>query len=135
LIDNDRDDKDGTVHKIMSEIYARGPVAGTINAEPIVKYTGGIFTDEGNSQRTNHIIPIVGWGTDSETGTKFWIIRSSWGKLSTLNITFLGRMASSKGKQQQAALTTLPLCTTSFRSILGRNGLHEAGSWQELVGN
>ena len=49
LIDYDADDKEGTVHKIMSEIYSRGPVAATINAEPIVKYTGGVFSEEGKS--------------------------------------------------------------------------------------
>ena len=80
LIDFDQDDIEGSVHKIMAEIYARGPVASTINAEPIVKYTGGIFTDEGESTRTNHIVSIVGWGTDEETGTKYWIIRNSWGE-------------------------------------------------------
>ena len=49
LIDYDADNKEGTVHKIMSEIYSRGPVAATINAEPIVKYTGGVFSEEGKS--------------------------------------------------------------------------------------
>jgi cathepsin X len=87
LIDYDKEDKDGTVHKIMSEIYARGPVAATINAGPTAKYTGGIFTDDGDSKGIDHIVSIVGWGTDSETGTKYWIVRNSWGKLSKLNIT------------------------------------------------
>jgi cathepsin X len=32
-------------HKIMAEIYARGPVATGVNAEPLVEYTGGIVTD------------------------------------------------------------------------------------------
>jgi cathepsin X len=80
LIDYDADDQAGTCDKIMSEIYARGPVAATINAEPIVKYTGGVFTDGSFSEATNHIVSVVGWGTDSETGTKFWIVRNSWGK-------------------------------------------------------
>jgi cathepsin X len=59
-IDYDEDEPDAVVAAIMSEIYARGPVAATINAEPIVKYTGGIFTDDSGSQRTNHIVSIVG---------------------------------------------------------------------------
>jgi len=80
LIDYDSNDKDGNTHKIMSEIYSRGPVAATINAEPIVKYTGGIFIDEGYSEQSNHIVSITGWGTDKETGTKFWIVRNSWGQ-------------------------------------------------------
>ncbi|GFH57436.1 cysteine proteinase [Chaetoceros tenuissimus] len=68
------------VDEIMMEIYTRGPVAATINAEPIVDYTGGIFTDTQYSQETNHIVSIVGWGTDEETGIKYWIIRNSWGE-------------------------------------------------------
>eukprot|EP00934_Nitzschia_sp_Nitz4_P004689 Nitzschia sp. Nitz4//scaffold64_size103689//72392//73557//NITZ4_004443-RA/size103689-snap-gene-0.119-mRNA-1//1//CDS//3329556151//4679//frame0 len=80
LIDYDEDDIEGTCHKIMAEIYSRGPVAATINAEPIVKYTGGIFTDDSFAQDTNHIVSIVGWGMDPETSTKYWIIRNSWGQ-------------------------------------------------------
>jgi cathepsin X len=73
MIDND-------VDKIMTEIYTRGPVAATINAEPIVDYMGGIFSDTQYSQETNHIVSIVGWGTDETTGKKHWIVRNSWGQ-------------------------------------------------------
>jgi len=80
LIDYDPDDKDATVHKIASEIFARGPVAATINAEPIVKYTGGVFSEEGYSESTNHIVSITGWGTDPSTLKQYWIVRNSWGQ-------------------------------------------------------
>ena len=80
LIDFDEDDIEGTCHKIMAEIFARGPVAATINAEPIVKYTGGVYTKTGESKETNHIVAIVGWGTCPKTGTKYWIVRNSWGQ-------------------------------------------------------
>ena len=79
MVDYDADDKEGTVHKIMAEIYSRGPVAATINAEPIVKYTGGVFSEKGHSEQTNHIVSITGWGTDSEIG-QYWIVRNSWGQ-------------------------------------------------------
>jgi cathepsin X len=71
--------EEGDVNAIMSEIYARGPVAATINAEPIVDYTGGVFTDTTKSTRTNHIVSIVGWGMDEESGRRHWIVRNSWG--------------------------------------------------------
>lgn len=58
---------------IMSEIYTRGPVAAVINAEPIVDYKGGIFTDTSFSQESNHIVSIVGWGKDEESGKQHWI--------------------------------------------------------------
>jgi cathepsin X len=80
LIDFDENDIDSVVHKIQAEIFARGPVAATINAEPIVKYTGGIYADDSHSQSTNHIVAIVGWGTDPETKAKFWLVRNSWGQ-------------------------------------------------------
>lgn len=72
---------DNVVSNIMTEIFVRGPVAATINAEPIVSYTGGIFTDDSHSQSTNHIVSIVGWETDPDTGVMAWIIRNSWGQV------------------------------------------------------
>lgn len=76
------------VKAIKSEIFARGPVAATINAEPIVEYQGGVFTDDSHSQSTNHIVSIVGWGQFSDSDTDsgddakktYWIIRNSWGQ-------------------------------------------------------
>jgi cathepsin X len=71
---------DNVVDNIRTEIFVRGPVAATINAEPIVHYMGGVFTDDSYDQMTNHIVSIVGWGTDEDTGTLYWIIRNSWGE-------------------------------------------------------
>jgi cathepsin X len=49
-------------HKIKAEIYARGPVATGVNAEPLVKYKGGIVTDTKVwHMMVNHIVSIVGW--------------------------------------------------------------------------
>jgi cathepsin X len=70
---------DGDIHKIMAEIYARGPVAAVINAEPIVAYKGGIFDDVSASTETNHIVSIVGWDNSSRDNPH-WIIRNSWGQ-------------------------------------------------------
>jgi cathepsin X len=68
------------INEIMSEIITRGPVAATINAEPIVEYDGGIITDKTASKETNHIVSIVGWGMDETSGKKYWICRNSWGQ-------------------------------------------------------
>jgi cathepsin X len=68
------------IHKIKAEIYARGPVAVGVNAEPIVDYKGGIVKDDHFWHKmVNHIVSIVGWGTDPEDGTEYWIVRNSWG--------------------------------------------------------
>jgi len=68
-------------HQIMAEIYARGPVAAQLNAEPLIGYHGGILKDcKLWHMLPNHIISIVGWGTDQTDNTKYWIIRNSWGE-------------------------------------------------------
>jgi Papain family cysteine protease len=67
-----------TSASLVSFVGTLNQVAATINAEPIVEYKGGVFTDEQYSQETNHIISIVGWGTDEDTNTEYWIIRNSW---------------------------------------------------------
>merc|ERR1712183_273213 len=54
--------------KMKSEIYARGPVATGVNAEPIVQYTGGRIDDTKIwHMLVNHVVSIVGWETDHET--------------------------------------------------------------------
>lgn len=68
------------VHKIKSEIFTRGPVATTINASPLRDYENGILDDDNASTQTNHIVSIVGFGKDADTGKDYWIIRNSWGE-------------------------------------------------------
>jgi cathepsin X len=62
---------------MQKEIFARGPISCTIDAEPIVDYTGGIATKR--SFMTDHVISVTGWGTDAKEGL-YWIVRNSWGE-------------------------------------------------------
>jgi len=62
---------------MMKEIYSRGPIACGIDADPLREYTTGIAT--GASSLSNHVISVVGWGTDEKEGL-YWIIRNSWGE-------------------------------------------------------
>mmetsp|Transcript_81864 Transcript_81864/g.187335 ORF Transcript_81864/g.187335 Transcript_81864/m.187335 type:complete len:643 (+) Transcript_81864:79-2007(+) len=62
---------------IMREIYNRGPIACEVDAMRLEKYTGGIA--KGFSLIPDHIISVVGWGTDSKEG-QYWVIRNSWGE-------------------------------------------------------
>lgn len=62
---------------MQKEIAARGPITCGIDAGPILQYTGGIYKGEGEG--VDHVISIVGWGTDASAG-KYWIVRNSWGE-------------------------------------------------------
>merc|ERR1711918_208829 len=67
----------GGATAMQKEIYARGPISCTIDAGPIEEYTGGIAKDR--SFMTDHVVSVVGWGTDSNEGI-YWLVRNSWGE-------------------------------------------------------
>jgi cathepsin X len=62
---------------MMKEIFSRGPIACGIDAVPLHDYTTGIATKTSSS--TDHVISVVGWGTDATEGL-YWIVRNSWGE-------------------------------------------------------
>ena len=68
------------VHDIKHEIYKNGPIACGINANAILKYSGGILDVPNESKEIDHIISIVGWGHDALTNKQYWIVRNSWGE-------------------------------------------------------
>jgi cathepsin X len=67
------------VQSIMEEVFRRGPVACSVDAEPIDKYRGGVLTHGREPARTNHVVSIVGWGTTG-SGLDYWVARNSWGE-------------------------------------------------------
>jgi len=62
---------------MMKEIFNRGPISCGIDADPLRTYTNGIVTKKG--EMVDHVISVVGWGTDETLG-KYWIVRNSWGE-------------------------------------------------------
>jgi len=62
---------------MMKEIFNRGPIACGIDAMPLLNYEQGIIQNEG--QGIDHVISVVGWGTDADKGF-YWIVRNSWGE-------------------------------------------------------
>eukprot|EP01084_Bolivina_argentea_P224344 379394_1 len=65
------------VNNMKAEIYARGPIACGIDAtNQFEKYTGGVYTQNGNN--LNHEISVLGWGVTAQ-GEDYWIGRNSWG--------------------------------------------------------
>jgi cathepsin X len=68
------------VNTIMAEIFVRGPVKTAVNGTAIKDYQGGIIADLSLSNSGhNHGVSIIGWGLDSITHQRFWIVRNSWG--------------------------------------------------------
>jgi cathepsin X len=63
---------------MAKEIQARGPIACGIDAGPILNYTGGIADMPGAG--IDHIVSIIGWGTDATTKQEYWKVRNSWGE-------------------------------------------------------
>ena len=76
---------------MMEEIYRAGPIMVAFDApSSLFYYQGGVYTGaapphEGPTTRdlhpwekTNHAVIAVGWGV-SENGTKYWIIKNTWG--------------------------------------------------------
>jgi cathepsin X len=63
---------------MMKEIYARGPIACGIDANPLLNYESGIITNN-KGESVDHIISVVGWGNDAKAG-QYWIVRNSWGE-------------------------------------------------------
>lgn len=62
----------------MQEIFQRGPIACGIAIPDLLEtYTGGIFEDKTGEMHICHDISIVGFGV--ENGTKYWLVRNSWG--------------------------------------------------------
>lgn len=63
---------------MQKEIFNRGPISCGIDAGPILNYQSGINT-HGFSFTTDHVVSVVGWGTDATDGL-YWIVRNSWGE-------------------------------------------------------
>ncbi len=72
----------GNIDRIMSIIKNVGPVITYISAK-MLRYnfgTGFYDNDACKKQPIDHVVLLVGWGTDKETGIDYWIIRNTWGE-------------------------------------------------------
>lgn len=61
---------------IKSAIYNYGAVIAFCDGYGFTTRTNGVHVN--NSTSINHVVSLVGWGTDSKEG-EYWIMRNSWG--------------------------------------------------------
>ena len=73
----------GDIGAMMTEIYTRGPIFCSVNANPMITDVpygfDGVLTSD-SREETDHIIVVVGWGHDDKSGLDYWIVKNSWGE-------------------------------------------------------
>jgi hypothetical protein len=64
--------------EVKREIFLNGPVTTCLDAVPIESHRNGVFRDKNASKQINHLVYVVGWGTNDD-GSNYWIVKNSWG--------------------------------------------------------
>ena len=65
---------------ILNYLVKTGPLAIAVNADPLQYYSSGIASYSKSTcdpSGINHAVTLVGYGV--ENGTKYWLVRNSWG--------------------------------------------------------
>ncbi len=44
-----------------------------------MQYKSGVYKHKSGQYMGGHAVRMIGWGTDSKTGTDYWLIQNSWG--------------------------------------------------------
>lgn len=65
---------------VMNALAHVGPLAVTVAAGSWYSYHSGVFEGcDFTKPDVNHVVQLVGYGEEEETGLKYWIVRNSWG--------------------------------------------------------
>jgi cathepsin L len=64
---------------VMTALAAVGPLAINIDASTWSSYESGVFDGcSYDDMDIDHVVALVGYGTDAGTGTDYWLVRNSW---------------------------------------------------------
>lgn len=64
--------------EIKKELFLHGPLTTCLDATGIEAHRKGIFNNKNAPKNINHLVYVVGWGTNTD-GSNYWIIKNSWG--------------------------------------------------------
>jgi len=69
------------VEAVKKHLATVGPLAVNVDASSFALYTGGVFhgCDYSKDIDINHVVQLVGYGTDDSGLGDYWLIRNSWG--------------------------------------------------------
>lgn len=65
--------------KTLLTFAAAQPTSVAIDAQKIMNYQSGVFSDANCGTSLDHGVAVVGYGTDPSSNKQFWIVRNSWG--------------------------------------------------------
>ncbi|XP_006895337.1 PREDICTED: dipeptidyl peptidase 1 [Elephantulus edwardii] len=98
------------------ELVTHGPMAVAFEVyDDFLHYRKGIYHHTGLRdpfnpfELTNHAVLLVGYGTDSETGLNFWLVKNSWGTTWGENGYFKIRRGTDECGIESIAMAATPI--------------------------
>ena len=67
---------------LMHTVATFGPVIVNVAAQGWRSYESGVYAPTGHSSKQtdiDHVVLLMGYGTDDVTGEDYWLVRNSWG--------------------------------------------------------
>ena len=65
---------------VMAALATVGPLAVNVDASDWADYESGVFSGcSYDDMDIDHVVVLVGYGTDEESGEDYWLVRNSWG--------------------------------------------------------
>jgi len=105
---------------MMKEIYENGPIVigFQVNMQ-LLHYSAGIFLQVDHDakvlnpwEETNHAVLVVGWGVSAK-GTKYWIVKNSWGAQWGDNGYFYTERGTDQMAFESMAVAAVPIVTNA----------------------